>query len=170
MADENDESDDFDDEDEESSGNKSRKIIFIFGGVVALLILGGSAAFFMGYMDSLLGRPSTNAEVELPPPPAPPVLYELQKKKADLKTGTCRAPFLQYQLTLEVSEDYANEIRELEPKLMDAYQVFLRDQRREDLSGAKGAEMLRRELANITNEMIKPHRIESVIFKQFILQ
>jgi flagellar FliL protein len=170
MADENEESEDLDDEEEGEGGNKNRKIIFIFGGVVAVLILAGSAAFFMGYMDSLLGRPATTAEVELPPPPAPPVNIPLPRKRADLKTGTCRAPFLHYELILEASVDYAREIEELTPKLMDAYQQFLRDQSREDLSGAKGAEMLRRELANITNEMIKPHRIESVIFKQFILQ
>lgn len=167
MADENEEAEE---DEEEESGGGNRKIIFIFGGVVALLIIGGSTAYFMGYLDSLLGKPVTHAEVELPPPPAPPVNYDLPRKKADLKTGTCRASFLQYQLILEVSEDYTREIEEIQPKLMDAYQVFLREQRREDLSGRKGAEMLRRELANITNQMIKPHRIESVIFKEFILQ
>jgi flagellar protein FliL len=172
MADENDEAEDIEDldEDEAAPSNKNRKILFIFGGVVALLIIGGSAAFFLGFLDSLLGRPATHAEVELPPPPAPPILYELQKKKADLKTGKCRAPFLQYQITLEVSKDYANEIRDLEPKIVDAFQIFLRDQTREDLSGRAGAENLRHELGNIVNEMIRPHRIEGVIFKQFILQ
>jgi flagellar basal body-associated protein FliL len=121
-------------------------------------------------MDSLLGRSATHAEVELSPPPAPPVLYELQKQKADLKVGNCRAPFLQYQITLELSNDYANKIRDLEPEILDAFQVFLRDQTREDLSGRKGAKNLRHELSNIVRQVISPHRIEGAIFKQFILQ
>jgi len=56
------------------------------------------------------------------------------------------------------------------PKIVDAFQVFLRNQTREDLSGRKGAKDPQYELSNIVNQMISPHRIEGAIFKQFILQ
>jgi len=167
-----DEEDEKDEDREESAPAKGSKKKLIIGLMVVLLLVvgGGSAAFFLGAFDFIFGGPKTTAIVALPEPPEPPVMYSFPPMLVDLKTGACRSNYLKFEFILEVSESYTAQIKKLEPKLIEAFQMHLREQERKDLVGRAGSDRLRKGLLRIVDANIRPNRAESIIFKQFILQ
>ena len=143
------------------------KILVIAAAAVLVLLIGGGAAFFL-----LSGsdKASKKAKVDLPPPPGPMTTYSFPKVLADLKTGKCRSPYLSMRFMVEVGKNYTKVIQKKQPKLLEGVQLHLRSLERQDLVGKVGSDRLRADIFNIINRMIKPGKIEGVIFKEFILQ
>jgi flagellar basal body-associated protein FliL len=171
-----------DDLDEEAEGGKKKKkktkkqkkaalkklIIMGIGGLFVLLIVGGVTAFFMGWLNPLLGIEEEHkvAEVQL----GSPVNHELPQIKADLKTSKCRSPFLRATISVQLSEHDVERLQETQDRVMDHIITHLRDQERQDLVGKAGSDQLRFDLVNIVNNVINPARIFGITFKEFVLQ
>ena len=83
-------------------------------GVLALIIVGGGAAFMLGFLDSMLGieREKTSAEIQL----GAPVRVKLPQIKADLKTGRCRAPFLRAIVVVQLDSKDQDKLEDKKPK------------------------------------------------------
>jgi len=137
-------------------------------GIVAFLLIGGTTAYFMGWMHAMLGieQEKKVALLQL----GKPVNFELPQIKADLKTGECKAPFLRAQFNIQLSSDDIDRIEAGQDKLMEQVILHLRDQDRQDLVGKAGADKLRFDLVNIVNNVIAPSRIHGITFKEFVLQ
>ena len=179
-TDEMDDLDELDELDDETKGGKKKKtkkqkkaaikkLIFMgVGGLFGLMIVGGGVAYFMGWLNPLLGieEETKVAEVEL----GSSVSHDLPQIKADLKTGACRSPFLRLTMAVQLSEHDLSRLQETQDKLMDQIITHLRDQERQDLTGKAGSDQLRFDLVNIVNNVNSPSRIFGVTFKELVLQ
>jgi flagellar FliL protein len=56
------------------------------------------------------------------------------------------------------------------PRVMDAFQTFLREMRPSDLEGSAGLYRLRDELTRRVNVAVAPNKINAVLFKEIIVQ
>jgi len=165
-------------EEDEAQGKKKtkkqrkaaqKKLILLGAGVlVVLLLIGGGVSYFMGWLNPLLGiqEQTKTAELEL----GNPVTHELPQIKADLKTSSCKSPFLRATVSVQLSEHDLERIQKVQDRIMDQLIVHLRDQERQDLVGKAGSDQLRFDIVNIINNVIKPARVHGIIFKEFVLQ
>ncbi len=157
------------DGEEEVKAKDPKKILKLAAaGLVAVLLIAGTAAYFLGWIHAILGieQEKSIALIEL----GKPVNFELPQIKADLKTGECKAPFLRATFNVQLSSDDLDRIETSQDKLMEQVILHLRDQNRQDLSGKAGADQLRFDLVNIINNVIAPSRIHGITFKEFVLQ
>jgi len=56
------------------------------------------------------------------------------------------------------------------PRLMDAFQTYLRELRPTDLEGSAGLYRLKEELTRRVNASIAPNRVTAVLFKEIVIQ
>jgi len=167
-------SSDVPDEEEPEEGKKKKKIdkkkliTFALGALLGLIVVGGGLAYFMGWLNPLLGIEEEHkvAEVEL----GAPVSFDLPQIKADLKAGACKSPFLRVTIAVQLSEHDLKRLEEAQSRIMDNIIIHLRDQERQDLVGKAGSNQLRFDLVSIVNNVINPSRIHGIIFKEFVLQ
>jgi flagellar FliL protein len=62
------------------------------------------------------------------------------------------------------------QIQPLMPRVMDAFQTYLRELRPNDLEGSAGLYRLKEELTRRVNAAIEPARINAVLFKELLVQ
>ena len=75
------------------------------------------------------------------------------------------------KITLEVADQATVEqIKPVLPRVLDAFQTYLREMRSTDLDGSAGLYRLRDELTRRVNVAIAPSRINAVLFKEIIVQ
>ena len=55
-------------------------------------------------------------------------------------------------------------------KVMDAFQVYLRELRKSDLDGSAGIYRLKEELLRRVNVAIAPAQVENILFKEILVQ
>ena len=152
-----------------AAGDRS-KIIAI--GVLALgLILGGGGTVGVLYYLGLVGGKEDSsgrqvAVVSL----GSPELIDFPEMNVDLKVSTCRSPYVRFRMTIEATGNARSLVTAMQPQIADAIQQHLRSQERQQLVGTEGADRLRNEARDTINRLIAPERINSVIFKKFVLQ
>jgi flagellar protein FliL len=56
------------------------------------------------------------------------------------------------------------------PKVVDAFQVYLRELRKSDLEGSAGIYRLKEELRRRVNVAIYPLEVQSILFKEILVQ
>ncbi len=151
-----------------AKGGAGKKIAMIAGGVVVLLGLMGGGAYYMGLVHKIMGweKAVKTAELSI----GKPVLHELPQIKTDLKTGECRAPFMRATVQVQLSPEDLKRLQEANDRVMDAILTHLRDQERQSVVGKEGAERLRFELVQIIDNVIRPGKVHTVLFKEFIVQ
>ena len=75
------------------------------------------------------------------------------------------------KITLEVPDQaLAKQITPVMPRVMDAFQTYLRELRPTDLDGSAGVYRLKEELTRRVNVAIAPSRVNAVLFKEIIVQ
>lgn len=157
---------------DEGGGKKSKKKLILIAAPV-LLILIGVGLFFSGMFDSLLGKdPHLEAEAEEKvEEKVAAVYYELPQMLVNLNSPGRRSNFLKIVVSLEISD--ATDIAGLEasmPRIIDNFQVYLRELRVEDLQGSAGIYRLREELLFRVNAAVRPARVTDVLFKEMLVQ
>ncbi len=87
----------------------------------------------------------------------------------NLSSSAGRARFLKLGVTLEVKgEERAASIKKRMPRIIDSFQVYLRELRIEDLNGSAGTFMLKEELLRRVNTELAPDRVEDVLFEEMM--
>ena len=82
-----------------------------------------------------------------------------------------RAQYLKIKVVLELPEQkMIEQITPIMPRVMDAFQTYLRELRPSDLDGSAGLYRLKEELTRRVNVSIAPSRINAVLFKEIIVQ
>ncbi|MBF0093911.1 MAG: flagellar basal body-associated FliL family protein [Alphaproteobacteria bacterium] len=152
-----------------------KKLVMIALAVVFLLVsLGG--AFFMGLMDPLFalfggGEKQDHGEQMAEEHGGPPVFLDLPEMLVNLNSTGRKKVFLKIRVKVEISNIAAQPmIEELTPRIVDNFQVYLRELRLEDLQGASGMYRLREELLNRVNTAIKPAKVNDVLFQEMLVQ
>jgi flagellar FliL protein len=142
----------------------SLKLIII--AVAGLLVLGGGGA--AGYM-MFAGKGQSEKPAVVVKPPA---FFDLPEVLVNLSnTGGERTQYLRAKIVLEIADQATVElIKPLLPRVLDAFQTYLREMRTTDLEGSAGLYRLRDELTRRVNVAIAPSRINAVLFKEIIVQ
>jgi flagellar protein FliL len=89
----------------------------------------------------------------------------------NINAGQGKSRFLKLGITLQVmGQSNANDVKANLPRIIDSFQVYLRELRAEDLNGSAGMFLLKEELMRQVNVELAPARIENVLFKEMLLQ
>ncbi|MEM6850382.1 MAG: flagellar basal body-associated FliL family protein [Pseudomonadota bacterium] len=155
----------------------SGKVLVLFIALPLLLIGGGVGAAFMlgvfgGSADEEVqlaeGETAPEPEEDLPPPtfvPLPEIIVNLSNG------GEGRAIYLKLRVKLEVRDPDANAVLDpIMPRVVDRFQVFLRQLRVSDLEGSAGMLRLKQELLRRINLAAAPLKVEDVLFEEMIIQ
>ncbi len=147
----------------------SRKLIIIaIGGVAVLGLLGGAYHFLFA------GHGKSEAVAAAEGPLAKPVVFlDLPEVLVNLSAGnnSDRTQYLKVKVTLELpNEATSAQVQPLMPRLMDAFQTYLRELRPSDLDGSAGLYRLKEELTRRVNAAIAPSHINAVLFKEIVVQ
>lgn len=171
MADENAQADGEDDAEGGEGASKKKKLI-LFGGIglVVLLALGGGGYFFFMSGDSSEPAATAAGAAGGQEPQKPVVFYDLPEMTVNLATDG-RATYLKVRIALEV-EDRAmiEQIQPYLPRILDAFQIYLRELRPADLEGSAGLFRLKEELLRRINLSVYPARVDGVLFKEILVQ
>ncbi len=154
--------------DEEAPSRKKKLIRFAIIGAGALVLLsgGGGAAYMFG----LIGGGGTDEELA-EQAKKPVFYYDLPEMTVNLNSADKRQRYLKLRIALEASDQ--KTIAALEPalpRLLDAFQVYLRELRTTDLDGSAGMHRLKEELTRRVNIAIYPNAIDTVLFREIIVQ
>lgn len=147
-----------------SGGWFSRRMMIMAG--AGLLAIGGG---YGGYKLMFGGsRPATTPPVQAKPAvflDVPEVLVNLSN------SGGERTQYLKVKVVLELPDATLQpQIQTTMPRVMDAFQTYLRELRPSDLDGSAGLYRLKEELTRRVNAAIAPGRINAVLFKEIVVQ
>lgn len=175
---EDEEDEDLEDEDDDESDKEGgAKKVLIIVGVVLLLVIGGfAAAYFTGLLDPVIawvtgGEVEEEIEGEEGKRSINAVFFPLEEIIVNLNTGGRKSSFLKVRVNLELAN--ADDIKRIEavmPRIMDNFQVYLRELRIEDLKGSAGMYRLREELLSRVNIAVAPAKVNDVLFKEMLVQ
>jgi len=161
------------DEDDESSDKPGGKKKLIIIAVVLLLAIGGiAAAYFTGFLQPIIelitGEEATEEE-KVDKENA--VFFPLEELIVNLNAGGRKSTFLKIRISLELTDGGdISRIESVMPRIMDNFQVYLRELRIEDLKGSAGMYRLREELLTRVNAAAAPAKIQDVLFKEMLVQ
>jgi flagellar FliL protein len=146
-----------------------KKIVLFF--VLPLLLVGGSSAGLLlsGVFGG--GKEKAVAAKAQAAPPARTAFYDLPDMLVNLNSTSRRPTFLKMQVSLELeNEADLPRLQALSPRIIDNFQVYLRELRVEDLKGSAGIYRLREELLARVNAAVRPARVKDVLFKEMLVQ
>lgn len=149
-------------------GGMSGKKIVLFVVPLLLLLGGGAAAFLSGVFGGAEEEPlGTKAEQKK----QVGVYHELPEMLVNLNSSGRKTSFLKLTVSLEVdSQEAVAEIQKVQPRVVDAFQVYLRELRIDDLRGSAGLQRLREELLVRVNAAAAPIEVHDVLFKEMLVQ
>lgn len=154
---------------EEAKSGGSKKLIFIGAGALVLLLLIGGAAYFFLFAG---GGDEDAAAEEIVVEATPVFFYDLPELTVNLSSdGAGSENFLKMQVSLEVSDEaMLLPIGERVTRVMDAFQVYLRELRRSDLEGSAGIYRLKEELRRRVNLAVFPAEVDNILFREILVQ
>ncbi|WDR05424.1 flagellar basal body-associated FliL family protein [Devosia rhodophyticola] len=146
---------------------KSKKKLFIIIGAAAAVVAIAGAGLFV-----VLSGGSESAPDEARVLAAhQSFIFNLPPMTVNLNTAGGDESFLKLTVALEVAnEEVMTEIQPRMAKVVDAFQVYLRELRRSDLEGSAGIYRLKEELLRRVNVAIYPSNVESILFKEILVQ
>ncbi len=155
-----------------------KKILIIV--LPILLLLGaGAGIYFSGLLDKFMGHKGDEhheeaADAHAPPPPKAvqaAAFMDLPEMLVNLQTTGRKQAFLKLRVALEL-EAITDQprVEQMLPRIVDNFQVYLRELRIEDLQGASGMHLLREELLTRVNAAVKPVKVSDVLFKEMLVQ
>lgn len=145
----------------------SGKKIILFALPVVLLLAGGG-----GYFMFAGGGEEEHAEAEMEVEEETELVFiDIPEMLVNLNTGGRKASYLKVKVALEIEQESARvEIEEKLPRVIDNFQIYLRELRLEDLNGSAGMFRLKEELLARVNTAVAPARVNDVLFKEMIVQ
>jgi flagellar FliL protein len=163
-----------------------KKIILIAGVSVLLIIAGGAGAYFSGMLDKFLPhkQPSCESVKEGDKDYAtcqalqsdkdagtPGVFTDIPPMIVNLNSSTKQPRFL--KISLKVELENPEEQKKLEavlPRVVDQFQMYLRELRIEDLRGTSGIYRMKIELLSRIRAAAPNIKIRDVLFQEILVQ
>jgi flagellar FliL protein len=143
----------------------SRKMMIMAAAALLVVVVGGGTGAYL-----FLGK--AKHEQAAKPAPKPAVFVDMPDVLVNLaNSGTDRTQYLKVKIVLELPDkSLVARIQPLMPRLMDAFQTYLRELRPTDLDGSAGLYRLKEELTRRVNAAVEPNHITAVLFKEIIVQ
>ena len=142
----------------------SMKVMIIAGAAFSVLLAAGGGGYWF-----FTRSPATKTEAAAG---KPAVFVDLPEVLVNLSnTGSERTQYLKIKIVLELADQpMVTQITPVMPRVMDAFQTYLRELRPSDLEGSAGLYRLKEELTRRVNASIAPSRINAVLFKEIVVQ
>jgi len=154
-------------EDGAAAPKRKLPLKMIIMAAAALLVLGGGGGgaylfFFAGHKDAHATPAPVKAATFFD---VPEVLVNLSNP------GNERTQYLKVKIVLELPDaTMTPQVQTAMPRVMDAFQTYLRELRPTDLDGSAGLYRLKEELTRRVNAALNPNRINAVLFKEIVVQ
>ena len=98
-------------------------------------------------------------------------IFNLPEMTVNLNTDGNGQSFMKLTVALEVADQQMmTQIQPRMAKVVDAFQVYLRELRPSDLEGSAGIYRLKEELLRRVNVAIAPAQVDSILFKEILVQ
>lgn len=165
--------------------NRRRLLLFIAVPIL-VIILAVVGAYVAGALDFIFksNKPDAAAPAaaqtqggDKGAPGAPPgqstVFYDLPEILVNLNSQAQgrKQNFLKIRVSLELQGPLdVPKVEAVIPRIIDNFQVYLRELRVDDLQGSAGMLRLREELLARVNAAIKPAKVNDVLFKEILVQ
>jgi len=169
-------------------GSKLKKILLF--GVAPLLVitLGMTGAYFMGFLDGLVPHKegALNCEkvkegdenfeeckllAEANNAALPGAFIDVPDMIVNLKSDSDRPRFLKIALDVEViNEAEKAKFMPLMPRVIDQFQMYLRELRFEDLKGTAGIYRMKLELLNRIRAVTPDVQVKDILFQEILVQ
>ncbi len=162
-----------------SGGGGRRRLLLFIAVPVLVIVLAAVGAYFGGLLDPLLKL----FHGSKPPPPAAAapavpagtqaVFYDMPELLVNLNSAAPgrKQSFLKIRVSLELANPLdVPKIEAVMPRIIDNFQVYLRELRVDDLQGSAGMLRLREELLARVNAAVKPAKVADVLFKEMLVQ
>jgi flagellar protein FliL len=159
------------------------KLPLIGGAVAAILLLGGGSWWFflrakpqpaqVAQASSSDPRAAAGGAPSSGGPRKPAAFLDLPELTVNLAAGgqQDRQQFLRMKIALEVQEQkVVTDIQPMLPRVLDTFQVYMRELRPQDLEGSAGLYRLKEELTRRVNVAVFPSKVEAVLFKELMVQ
>ena len=146
-----------------------RRLLVMGGAGFIVLLLAGAALYFFVFA----GRGASSDPSKVQQVAAPEsFIFNLPSMTVNLNDdGAAGDQFLKLTVSLEVAnEGVMKEIQPRMAKVVDAFQVYLRELRKTDLEGSEGIYRLKEELRRRVNVAIFPAQIDGILFKEILVQ
>ncbi|WP_375451984.1 flagellar basal body-associated FliL family protein [uncultured Devosia sp.] len=141
------------------------KLIIIAAAAIVVVLAGAGLYFFLS-----ASKPADAAHSEAPAV-AQSFIFNLPPMTVNLNNESDGEAFMKLTVALEVAnEEMMAAIQPRMAKVVDAFQVYLRELRKSDLEGSAGIYRLKEELLRRVNVAIYPSQIESILFKEILVQ
>ncbi len=99
------------------------------------------------------------------------VFYDLPQILVNLNSGGKRNSYLKIGLALELaSGDDVSRVEAVLPRIIDNFQIYLRELRIEDLNGSAGPMMLKEELMMRIHTATGAPKVNDILFKEMLVQ
>ena len=146
----------------------SRRLLIMGAGGLIVLLLAGAALYFLVFAGRGAADIATTQAAAVPDS----FIFNLPSMTVNLNDdGAAGDQFLKLTVALEVAnEGVMKEIQPRMAKVVDAFQVYLRELRKSDLEGSEGIYRLKEELRRRVNVAIFPAQIDGILFKEILVQ
>ena len=143
----------------------SLKVMIIAAAGLLVLVGGGAGSYFFFFA----GHKAEKAEA---PPVKPATFVDMPDVLVNLAAGSSdHAQYLKVKIVLELPDaNVVPQIQPLMPRVLDAFQTYLRELRPSDLDGSAGLYRLKEELTRRVNVAVAPNRVTAVLFKEIVIQ
>lgn len=142
----------------------SRRLLIIGGAALGLLMALGAGSYFLFFAGA-------KDDASHLPAMADTFIFNLPPMTVNLNNEGDGKQFMKLTVALEVADEkMMAEIQPRMAKVVDAFQVYLRELRRSDLEGSAGIYRLKEELRRRVNVAIFPAQIESILFREILVQ
>lgn len=146
------------------------KLFIIIGAAAIVVLLAGGGLFFF-LSSSTAQSEQVAATAAGAAAEHSTFIFNLPPMMVNLNGGEDAKSFMKLAVALEVADEaMMAEIQPRMAKVVDAFQVYLRELRRSDLEGSAGVYRLKEELLRRVNVAIYPSRVESILFKEILVQ
>lgn len=150
-------------------GMSGKKIVLFI--VLPLLLVGAvlAAIFASGILDALMGGGDQRTAEQKGGKQT--YYHELPTMLVNLNTSGGEDGFLKLTVSLALDQQSAKEqIKSVTPRIVDSFQVYLRELRVSDLEGSAGMQRLREELLLRVNNTVEDAKVKDVLFKEMLVQ
>jgi len=150
-------------------GMSGKKIVLFI--VLPLLLVGGALAviFGSGVLDSLMGGGEQRKAEQKGGQQT--YYHELPTMLVNLNTSGGEKGFLKLTVSLALDNQSGKQkIKSVTPRIVDSFQVYLRELRVSDLEGSAGMQRLREELLLRVNNTVENANVKDVLFKEMLVQ
>ncbi len=148
-----------------------KKLVLFIALPMLLIGLAGTGVYFSGLADSLIGAEEHEGELLTEEEEEGPVYYDIPDMLVNLNSSGRKTGYLKISVSVEVgSEADAEQLKTVLPRIVDSFQVYLRELRVEDLSGSAGLQRLREELLMRVSNAAAPTVVKDILFREMLIQ